>query len=499
MKLLQIFTRIAWFVLALIPLADLVMSLTELSQHDYWEYLFSRQNSSFQTSTDLNVKNDIKEVYLHQLIELCLDIPTLATFLLLGFFNFPKVKNVKNIWTLSVVLSVLFTLSIVGICYISITYTTNQEISRIIFSPENLDKFMKERVEFSKVKREDKPIFIKTGTFIQNFEFNSANNIQIVGYIWQKYEYGKYDTTGLGQGFMLPEATEVEIEEAYRKNFPQKGYELVGWRIKAVLRETFNYAEYPFDFQNLWIRVWHKDFDKNVILIPDLESYRASTPAEKPGLENGMPLPNWEIMGSYFGYNQNSYNSNFGIENYTGQDEFPELYFCILIKRFFYNNFISEIVPIITVLVILYLCILVIFDQERKENEFFQFNIMEIIGVGVALIFVIILAHSEVRRNLPSNEVLYLEYYYFVMYFMIFGIIVNYLIFNYFQDDSLQETYQESSPARKLLLAPVLLMIHLVKYKSNLYTKAFFLPVITGTILIFTYIAFNHTLILGMK
>ena len=92
--------------------------------------------------------------------------------------------------------------------------------------------------------------------------------------------------------------------------------EVIGWNFRSVLRQQFNYAKYPFDREEVWIRMWSRDFDKNIILTPDLVSYHTTDPGSKPGLElQDFVLEDWDITETFFSYRDNTYETNFGIEN----------------------------------------------------------------------------------------------------------------------------------------------------------------------------------------
>jgi hypothetical protein len=42
-----------------------------------------------------------------------------------------------------------------------------------------------------------------------------------------------------------------DAKEAYR--YGEDGVETIGWYFAATLRQTFEYAEYPFDQQDVWL------------------------------------------------------------------------------------------------------------------------------------------------------------------------------------------------------------------------------------------------------
>jgi hypothetical protein len=92
---------------------------------------------------------------------------------------------------------------------------------------------------------------------------------------------------------------------------------------------------------------------------------------------------------------------------------------------------------------------------------------MEVMGMIATLIFVVILAQIELRGKISTDKVVYMEYYYFVVYAALFTVLINYLLFN-----------KES------------LDIKIIKYGNNYIPKILFLPTISLTVFIITWIIF---------
>ena len=138
---------------------------------------------------------------------------------------------------------------------------------------------------------------------------------------------------------------------------------------------------------------------------------------------------------------------------------------CMLIQRDFMATFISEMVPILMVMLILFICVLVAYDE--AEDSFFRFNIMELLSLMAAVIFVILLGQLDLRRKIPSGDILYLEYYYFVIYFIIFVILLNYIIINHFKK------------------------LRLVTFGDNVLIKILYLPCVLSFVLWATYYVFG--------
>lgn len=68
------------------------------------------------------------------------------------------------------------------------------------------------------------------------------------------------------------------------------------------MRQQFDYSKYPFDREDVWMRLWHNDFYRNVILVPDFDSYTNMRTDHKHGSEGYFVLEGWEIGDSQFSY-----------------------------------------------------------------------------------------------------------------------------------------------------------------------------------------------------
>ncbi len=298
-------------------------------------------------------------------------------------------------------------------------------------------------------------ILVPTGVFLQSLEFSSANNVIVTGYIWQNYS-GIPDA--VSQGFIFPEAEQISIEEAYSDG------DVIGWYFRSVLRQPFDYSKYPFDQEDVWIRLWPRDFHSDIILIPDMYSYDIIQPAAKPGIEHDFVLEGWEIQDSYFSYRNNSYNTNFGIEN----DKFggyPELYFNIGTKRNFMSSFMSDSIPIIVVSLLLF-AVLMISTKNEKKISCYGFSSSTVLTYCAALFFVLIVSHVSLRQKLATDGIIYLEYFYFVLYLAILAVSINSILL-------------ASETGHKI-----------IHYKDNLFIKLLYWPFISGLILGITLFVF---------
>jgi len=326
------------------------------------------------------------------------------------------------------------------------------------------------RSNFAKQQREiakaEAPIYVPTGVMIQSVEFSTANNVMVTGYIWQKYD--SMIASDISRGFILPEAESFEMVEAYDR--PSRNGRVTGWYFRAMLRQSFDYTAYPLDRQNIWLRIWHKDFDHNVILTPDFDSYDYINPVRLPGLDmTDFVLPGWFVEESYFSFRENSYNTNFGIQNYAGQLNYPELYFNIELVRRFVDPFISHIVPLLAIVIMVF-AVLVYGTKRREEAVDLGFDASTVLSLSAAFFFTIVIAHVTLRSSLSAQAVVYLEWYYLLMYVVILSVSINALLFS--------STPMSANLGR------------FINFRENLIPKLLYWPVIMGLLFAITVYAF---------
>ena len=87
------------------------------------------------------------------------------------------------------------------------------------------------------------------------------------------------------------------------------------------------------------------------------------------------------------------------------------------------------------------------------------------VAAGAGLFLLVIFSHINLRANLAAREIFYLEYYYFLVYMVILGVTVNYLLFT--KTD-----------------------FRLVHFNDNLVAKILYWPLTQFTILAFTLAEF---------
>jgi len=317
------------------------------------------------------------------------------------------------LWGLVVFLSLLF---IVGagviryLVYFQVLHEDRESVA--VLDVAGLNAFLIAHREELEAEGQEPPLYVPTGVSLQTMKFTGPQELFVTGYVWQKFPIER--PSDLPLGFTLPNAVSASITEAYRRS--HDGIETIGWRVEATLRQDLDISKYPFDHDTVSIRLWSKNFERRLLLVPDLASYTLTNPTSLPGLHEGIALSGWRTSGSYFDYKLFDYGTDFGI---PGQRvAFPELNFNVGLKRNILNVAIRNMIPIMIVWIMLFSA-LVTCTKDEREAKLLGFGPSGVMRISSALFFVVLLAHIHLRDTLQIQEVAFIEYVYFVTYLAI--------------------------------------------------------------------------------
>ncbi len=400
-----------------------------------------------QEETLLNKKTE----QIHTIIDIVFATFTFLFFMCLVFVSIYRYDH-KGLWMLAVIFSLLCILGIGFMWHLTMNNSSldDRNGDLVVFDREDVETILQHVNTSQTIPR------IPTGFFLQSMEFLNANDILITGYIWQ-------NISGLGiwkelPDFSFPDSKETTIEKVY----VNKNTGFIGWRFKTPLHQQFDYSKYPFDREDAWIRVLSNNSVEN-ILVPDFNSYSSLIPESLPGLRRPFVLSGWSPQKTFFSYRVNSNNTNIGLGKFANSNA-PEFHFNIDIKRSSKFPFDPDLLPV-TVVIILLFAILTIITKGENQT-YFGFSSHGVLGYCTSILFTLILAHSSLRARISISEIIYLEYFYFVMYLAILVVALNSIFF--------------ASNRR----------IPFIDAKDNMYMKVLYWPVITGIMLLITILNF---------
>lgn len=301
-------------------------------------------------------------------------------------------------------------IAVIGfIWFLTITQTRPlPEGTTIISDNSDLQRFLSYQNKINQRLRKKEFVYIPTNLYLTAVNIGKNDALTVQGYIWQRYDVRAH--ADVARGIRIPNASNANITEAYRLYTEKE--EIIGWRFKADLNAEFDYFKYPLDKQSIYIRISHKDFYSDVVLTPDFESWDISRIKKLMGLGEKIALTGWFIDATYFSYAMTDYDTTFGIENFVGQREFPNLQFNIAMRRDVTNPFISSLLPVIVVLILMFGLLLVASSVLEKPAD-----MSVIIRTVGTIFFSTIVAHQRFRSTLPEQAAIsYVEYFYFLAY-----------------------------------------------------------------------------------
>lgn len=343
---------------------------------------------------------------------------------------------------------------------------TKQENRLVVTDKAVLEGFQNRYDSLLTRMHEQKPLKVPTGVFIEHVEFTDANTISLSGYIWQHYDSSfmhKAYEYGVSFPETAPTAGSTTLTPSY--TLKKEGGIVRGWYFRTSVRNRLRYQLYPFDRQEIRLKILPENAMEHVILVPELSAYSVNNPSMLPGLSEDISIPGWSFLGSFFNYGFELYNTNFGVRGNLGHHKFPELSFNIIVRRDFLGPFISNIVPLLVISLLLF-TVVTTATSDRMRIEKVGFTGFGVLELTAAFLFVAILAQIDLRNKLAVDHILYMDYFYFMIYFVILAYSINSVLF----------TREKTLP-----------FIH---YKNNFYPRLLYWPLFTGGLLLVTFVLF---------
>lgn len=372
----------------------------------------------------------------------------------------------KQLWAASTAFTFLLVIEIGFIWSLVLRARTYTSTRNLLLNDTGIDQLLQPIESLSERVKQEPPVRIPTGVFVQTINFTSPIDVYITCYIWQEYDDSMPEEVIPGEeeaGFIMldvQESNDLGVSEKYR--YKEGNVTVIGWYVEGTLRQNFDYSYYPFDYKDLKIRLWPKDFNnaelnRQVVLVPALSSYPVINPKAKPGVAEDIVVGIWDLNDTFFEYNFHSYNTNFGLTDIAPKSNYPELSFTMILQRNFLGPFISRVGPQIVVITLLFAILLI----AHAENS------MEVLGACGGFVFIVILDQTTFREQIVAKNLVFLEYFYLLIYLYIFLVAIN----------AIMLLFPSSFP--------------LVKYKNNFLFKLLYWPSITTLLLIITILVFG--------
>jgi hypothetical protein len=309
------------------------------------------------------------------------------------------------------------------------------------------------------------PRQIPTGVFIQSAQFLNPFTVWATGYVWQRLPVPL--PAGVEAGVNFPEGAETSMTEAFRRaqKNPSTGQseEVICWYFETKLREQFDYQNYPFDRQNLWIRIWPKQFYANTNCIPDFDGYSFKpNQVQNLGVDSGIVIEGWKIARTYYSLRENTYNTNFGLGSTKNLETYPELYFNIEIHREIEGPIISFLLPPFIVLLIIY-AILICY-KSRDDRISSVPDMATVLGSVAAMVFVLLVADDSGRKAIETQTLTFTGVLYCISY-LACGLLTLYILVSTLSFRSPLREIERREDIKQLFWPTVLLAIAITVWR----------------------------------
>jgi len=283
----------------------------------------------------------------------------------LGIYFNKDYLDEGEIWTLSILSSILLLMNILFVGYLQHTdnHAQKGEKSQPITDLTSLSKFITARHLHAEELKGPKMRPVPTGIYVSRMEFEDSYNLNIGGKLWQKYP--------------LELAEEVTI---------------------------------GFDFPQMSIEITPLNNNDHLIFTPDLASYNYTNPSKKSGLNPSIAISGSEVLESYFNYSIESYDTDFGYGAKGLFEEVPVLHYNVHTRRLLLNAFVTYLIPIFVTLVMVFILIYACHKSQERQG---------IIESMAAFFFVLIFSHIDLRKEIVTADLIYMEYFYFIAYFLL--------------------------------------------------------------------------------
>ena len=368
----------------------------------------------------------------------------------------------SRLWLLSAVVSSLLVAGIGFTWRAALMFGDADDLSGLIVTDsaglKSLERTISDR---SRQRLTEPPIFVPTGVLIESLRFEGATDVDVRGYVWQRYGLESHADVERGISFAGVAAERIGEPQIKRTSVS----EILRWPFEVSQRVRFENSKYPLMRERFALRIIPSSPSSNVMLVPDLGAYPLLSPTTRPGLDENVYLPGWEITRTFFELRERAAETSFGLENSATRETFPSLYFNIEVRKEFVDTFVSNLVPLIIVAVVVFLVLMII---EREEDQILLMRAGPGFNLSICgtLLFVAVFAHIGARQKIAAQEIIYLEYFYIVMYFTLLWVAIDAIVY-------------VRCPNSKF-----------IQYEKNLFPKVLFWPVTLGAIWLVTLMTF---------
>jgi uncharacterized membrane protein YeaQ/YmgE (transglycosylase-associated protein family) len=316
--------------------------------------------------------------------------------------------NRQNLWIVVCLICLFLLAGIVYLWVINLNSETPRSPSNIeLIDGSNTAKVVND-VALALSNGNDTVNHSATGMFIQSLEFSKSGKASLSGYIW-----GQSDVNSTPHEITLPDGQETILTPLYQQKNELSTVQTQSF--STEIKQKFDYRKYPFQKEDIEVRIRPINLASNTLLTPDLKAYHRTNPESYPGVDKDIHVDGWEVVGSFFSLNPISFGTNFGTYEKAKEDASNELVFNVSLKRSYISPLLTNFIPISVVALLLY-SVLLIISTDRTTTSRFGFSTSTVLGFCGSLFFAVIVAHLNLRSGLGAQGVIYIESFYFALY-----------------------------------------------------------------------------------
>ena len=301
----------------------------------------------------------------------------------------------------------------------------DMQTSTMVGNPVNSQAATEKHLETALGKAYPKFRQIPTGLFIQGAKFSSPEEVEVNGYVWQRYTDDVPETS---LGVTFPEAPDgYDLEQVYKAKTTD-GLTVQGWHFNLTLRQKFSYERYPLDKQNIWLRMMTVSAFENEVLVAGLLRRTRRGATTTCGLDQDIVSAGWSPYYTGYSYLGHHYTATMGVTPFASNFlTVPELYFNIGVARKYAGPLTGKLLQSFFIAAIMFLALFV-YTKDDKKNPRFGFSTWTAISFAVSLLLVVVVDQTQIREIAGDTSLTYLEFFAIAQYVVIMGIFANAII-----------------------------------------------------------------------
>lgn len=324
--------------------------------------------------------------------------------------------DTKARYFITIFSTIILFISVVCISYFARLYSLEKSGIVPITDNLSLDRQLNQIEQHAIAQNKLLPIKIETGIFIYDFSMKDYGTLSINAYVWQKYHEILHKD--IPRQLTFPQAYKLKMSEVFRKKEHEN--EVIGWNVSASVPIESSFDKYPLDTTIVSIVLAHPDLTKNILLIPDLSSYEKPLTLVNPTSENQVYSSGFYLKDNFFSYQKDVPETTYGVPEI--QDQVNDTFFAtnmILIRKIA-NPLTLYITPMLVVFLSIFGILYMMRDKMLEWDKLFS-----AVGSYSATFFSILFIHRSLREAYPVAETLYLEYLFFIAYWVLFILTVR--------------------------------------------------------------------------